>query len=376
MPRAIHYPKPWQPTGAGSYRELRAGVFEIYWRRDGLQKKKRVPCSEQEARDFLAAEGSDSRRRSLGMVLTGVWQSALSDYETRLVTHQRKPKYITDVMATLKAIRDHSSQNLEDLTADHIEHWLEATAIQAQDDGRPGWARTTNKKRAMANAFFLWLFKKRRILQNPVMGTEIFKQTKKAKRNLRPDEYARLWQVCEPTIRDMLDFLLLTGCRFGEAAAMKRSDVSNTGVWTITERKGKTDLQLDLSGLLFEIFLRQASANDDGLVWHRWVSPQPKIAKGFEAGKKIDVYWFTKVMQQRCAEADVPPITAHDLRHAAGSWASENDANMRAIQALLGHSKLSTTELYVHGQGTHVAKSIQNVLLKVRSEAIQVQCQQ
>ncbi len=381
MPRAVTYPKPWVPTGHGSYREFRAGVFQVSWRPDGHKgpkRKKLLPCSELEAQQFLIDQHRDTRRARVGLAVSITWKDALQRYEERLLARKNSPDYAADCLELLKSLRDHVHHEPPEIQPLDIDGWLEWLANAAQESEKPGWARTCNKKRAMVHAFFRYLFRRRLIIANPVDATEPFREEKRVVRNLTPDEYIRVWSKSEDSLRDLLDFLLLTGCRFGEAAAMKRGDVTHGGIWLITDRKGKNDHKMPLPPLLLEIILRQP-ADTDGLVWHRWVKPIPShdaVDKGghpFVPGLPIDSFWFCKAMKERCKWAGVDYFHAHDLRHAAGSWADEEGMGTKQIQDLLGHTQMSTTLRYTHGDGTVGAKRVQELLLSIRSKAFQAQ---
>jgi integrase len=79
------------------------------------------------------------------------------------------------------------------------------------------------------------------------------------------------------------------------------------------------------------------------------------------------------VLKVRCERAGIEYITAHDLRHAAASWADSQGANVRQIQKLLGHTQLQTTMRYTHGDPINGSKTVQNIVQSMRDKAIQNQ---
>lgn len=57
--------------------------------------------------------------------------------------------------------------------------------------------------------------------------------------------------------------------------------------------------------------------------------------------------------KELCREAGVPEYRAHDARHAAATILVEMGVHIRTIQAVLGHVRVTTTQIY-----THVAEAV------------------
>ncbi len=66
---------------------------------------------------------------------------------------------------------------------------------------------------------------------------------------------------------------------------------------------------------------------------------------------------------RRCGLEAEPPfnITLHTLRHTFGSWAAISGASMRAIQKLMGHNSIVTTERYAHLSADSLAAVARNL---------------
>jgi integrase len=346
----------WITTGTGSYRRLPNGKYEMTWRPQGHagpKLKRRVAWPAQEVREFLASESANRGRVGTGRPVVALWKGALDAYARRLQANECGAVYRAQVMVILTEMQSAGAQ-LAHFTTAHATEWATARAMALQSQKRPGWARTVNKELNMASGFFRFCLRVLRCIQyNPVSAVPRFPERRKARRDLTPAEYAAVWRISEQSIKDLMDWQLLTGCRIGEAAAMRWADVDRSaGVWTIPDRKAGDSLNVPLCPDLLAVLLRQPRVDPpDGLVWHRW-EPAVDVAghgHGFAAGAPIRRDWWNNVLKARCARA-VPPIrryTSHDLRRAASRWA-RNIAGLPTsdIQALLGHSTVKTTELY------------------------------
>lgn len=399
MPRA-QYPKPWVPIGCGSYRELDAERVQITWRpfgKAGPQPKRTLRISTKQAREFLMSQATTRSKRRVG-VISITWAEALQLYRIRFESRGRSEKYTEEVFKILEELRDHVDIEIPEMFTDHVDAWLQSQATAARDkaaerdDDRERFNRTLNKKKAMVAAFFNWLKKTHKITDNPVSGVDSFEEADPERRTLSQDEYAAVYAVCEPPLRDLMDFLLCTSVRFGECAAMERAAVqvlqnTKTGetraVWTIRKRKRKKALQIELDPMLLEIILRQPAPADpatnkiDGLVWHKSVDPLPgaNCARNTDTTAAITDSWFRQVMKVRCKSAGIPAFSAHALRRTHATWAEETEGiKGEWIQKSLGHTQLSTTMKYMNSTG--VAKRVQAAIIEVRRIALKDSGQQ
>ena len=378
MPRKKSYPRPWVSTGCGSYRLLREGVFELLWRPDGRagpKRRRRVEWSESEVLAYLAAQAEHRKRRQMGLIPRLDWDSAIAQYAVTLSAKGVKPKYRDESLALLDSLRFHAGVALVNIRPEHCEAWLNWLALRAQKQGASGWARTCNRKRGMVAPFFARLARKGFLDLDPIKACDLFRETKRAPRNLTAEEYARVWKISEPLLRDLLDWFLITGARFAEVAKAKRSDVQD-GVWLVAQRKGRNDHAVVLPPLCHEIFLRQPKT-DSGLLFSKQVLPGTgwHKSKHFKPGSPLENSYFCKLLRARCKTADVRYFTAHALRHLGATLADEKGLSLRWIQQFLGHTRYETTLRYTHGRLQAGANVVQKAVADARDAAIQTLAQ-
>lgn len=374
----VAYPRIWVSTGCGSYREVRAGVFEIDYRPDGAggpHRRIRRQWEEPEILAFLARAAANKGRRREGLVEVAGWDAAIEAHMARLEARECKAPYRREVLLALQSLRDHVGVAVNLVRPGDVESWMQAEAARLKADNRPGWARTCNKYREQVGPFFRRLYNKGELALNPVPGADKFEQPRHLKRRLTPQEYWAVWQVCEPSLRDLMTWGLFTAARFGEIRNAKRDDVKG-GVWYIRDRKARDDHALPLSPLLMEIVLRQPAC-PDGFLFHRWVPARPggrpEGDHRFKAGAPLENGWAIKTFKERCAWAKVDRFRPHDLRRAAAQWARAAGGNMAAIQALLGHTAMSTTEIYTGHDTAGVVKVLYELIANTLEKGKQSQ---
>ena len=63
-----------------------------------------------------------------------------------------------------------------------------------------------------------------------------------------------------------------------------------------------------------------------------------------------------RILVKYCRLAGIEPASPHTLRHAYATHMLERGADLRAIQELLGHASVATTQVYTHVSGAHLRR--------------------
>lgn len=199
----------------------------------------------------------------------------------------------------------------------------------------------------------------RALLDNPASELELPWQQQTLPRDiLSVAEVEQVLNACdteEPTglgLRDraMLEALYSTGMRRGELVVLRVDDVDlNNGTAFIRQGKGGKDRMVPIGGraccwiekYVYEVRPQYIEVEDEGTLF---------LAKHGEAmqGKQL-----SGIVRKAIETAELerfkdthPNAACHLLRHACATHMLENGADIRYIQALLGHASLSTTEVY------------------------------
>ena len=156
---------------------------------------------------------------------------------------------------------------------------------------------------------------------------------------LSPDEVARFLEAA-PGIKYKAAFSVAygAGLRVSEVAALKISDIdSQRMMLRIEQGKGRKDRYAMLSPTLLEL-LRD---------WYRIARPQGWLFPGQNPTNPITERQLTRACRAAAEMADLKKrVTPHTLRHSFATHLLGAGGDLRAIQELLGHASLSTTQRY------------------------------
>ena len=209
---------------------------------------------------------------------------------------------------------------------------------------------------ATFKSFYKHSFVTGRSLQNPAAGLISEKMEKKLPQILTSKEVDLLLEQPECTDakgyrdRAMLELLYATGIRVSELIALNVSDV-NIPIGVITCRgRGKERV--------IPMYTKAVKALSE----HVEVTRPNMVADEHEQdlfvnmnGVRMTRQGFWKILKHYQAKAHIEKdITPHTLRHSFAAHLLENGADLHAIQEMLGHSDLSSTQIYAHIVKKHI----------------------
>lgn len=249
-------------------------------------------------------------------------------------------------------------QQLTEFTQDHF---VIINYLQVQTDAHKAQSSITRSISTLRK-FYQYLLRKKQIEINPMLQIDSPKQGRHLPAVLSSSEIERLLQTPDTAkplgLRDraILEVLYATGLRVSELIHLKLADLHLSLGLIQTIGKGNKERIIPIGDVAVD-----------------WVNQyldrsRPKLTKGqsnpylfvnFHGnGLTRQGIWKNLKMYVKLAgiEKDVTP---HTLRHSFATVLLENGADLRIVQELLGHSDISTTQIYTHISKKHLTEVYQ-----------------
>lgn len=207
--------------------------------------------------------------------------------------------------------------------------------------------------------FFKWAMRHHNWPHNPVQGVRAPKSAHRLPRALTPDEANALLDAPladNPlAIRDQAMFELLYACglRLAELASLRTRDVAQIaqGWLTVTGKRGLTrTVPVGLAA-------QQAV--------HNWQQQRPAFARGEKSGalfitRRGGALGMSAIRARLARLArhsgSGQHVHPHMLRHSFASHLLQSSGDLRAVQELLGHASIRSTQIYTHLDFQHLAQ--------------------
>jgi len=217
------------------------------------------------------------------------------------------------------------------------------------------YARTTlARKQAALRAFFRWARRSGRIATDPTRGLLTPRPERRLPRFLRPEEVEALLSAPDASpagLRDraLLELLYASGLRAGEVVRLEVGDLDLTAEEVrVRHGKGRKERVALLGRAAVEALIDYLHRGRPALAARarRGESRALLLNKYGERlsdrGVRRTFDKYVNVVGARLK------ITPHVLRHTFATHLLENGADLRAVQELLGHAHLATTQVYTH----------------------------
>lgn len=218
-------------------------------------------------------------------------------------------------------------------------------------------ARSRARHLVALRGFFKFLVQEKVLAENPARRVELPKSGLKLPDVLTREEVARLIQAPPPEtpagMRDgaMLELLYAAGLRVSELNGLKVQDVNLEACFVRVRGKGSKERVVPIGR-----FARDKVAayleNARPRLLKTLLSPYLFVAR---AGRPMSRQGIWKMIKRCARRAAVDKrITPHTLRHSFASHLLEGGADLRAVQVMLGHVDISTTQIYTHVAQQHL----------------------
>ncbi|WP_242671957.1 site-specific tyrosine recombinase XerC [Stutzerimonas kirkiae] len=239
----------------------------------------------------------------------------------------------------------------QEITRPILERYQRHLFLYRKADGQPLSARSQTVRITPIRVWFKWLTKSNRILYNPAADLELPRMEQRLPKHiLTADEAERILNVPDIAtatgIRDraMLETLYSTGMRRMELINLDWMAIDyERGTVMIRQGKGRKD--------------RMIPIGERALAWIRTYRDQvrPQFVLGEDGGQlfltqqgeAFSPNRLTQLVREHIDAADIGKRgSCHLFRHTMATLMLENGADVRFIQAMLGHVSLETTQIY------------------------------
>ncbi|MCG6894543.1 MAG: site-specific tyrosine recombinase XerD [Desulfobacteraceae bacterium] len=226
---------------------------------------------------------------------------------------------------------------------------LLAYLIHLRKSGLSGRSRARHL--VSIRGFYRFLCREGLLNSDPSLRVDLPKTTQKLPEVLSVREVERLLRApAEDTptgLRDgaMIEMMYAAGLRVSELVGMKRHDVNLEAGFVRVLGKGAKERIVPI-GRYARDRIASYIENARPVLLKSRTSPYLFVGRG---AKAMSRQGFWKLLRRYGLKAGLRrPVSPHALRHSFASHLLEGGADLRAVQAMLGHADISTTQIYTH----------------------------
>ncbi|RIW33577.1 site-specific tyrosine recombinase XerD [Bacillus salacetis] len=213
-------------------------------------------------------------------------------------------------------------------------------------------AKTIARHVASIRSFHQFLLREKVTEQDPSIHIESPKMERSLPKVLSIDEVEALLEAPQEStplgIRDkaMLEVLYATGIRVSELIRLQMDDVHLKMGFVRCIGKGNKERIIPIGKTAIEVLEKYLTDGRPKLVRKKHKDDSLFLN---HHGKGLSRQGFWKILKGLAAEAKISKeLTPHTLRHSFATHLLENGADLRAVQEMLGHVDISTTQIYTH----------------------------
>jgi len=257
--------------------------------------------------------------------------------------------YQRDLERLIQFLTDQGLSDWNAVTVKHIRHWV----ITLHQHGLAG--RSLQRMLSSTRSLYRYLAKQGLVKHNPAIGVQAPKSPRKLPIAPDVDQTQQMLNTSaqdELETRDLaiLELTYSSGLRLAELLSLNLPDIDFAENLVRVTGKGNRTRVVPIGS-------QAISALQNWLSLRTQMAPEGEMAVFLsKQGKRLSPRAVQKRFELWGKQHASQHLHPHMLRHSFASHILESSQNLRAVQELLGHSNISTTQIYTHLDFQHLAK--------------------
>lgn len=196
---------------------------------------------------------------------------------------------------------------------------------------------TSNRKLSAIKSFYKFCVKEELLNTNPAELIECSKPERRLPKVLDAEEIESFFKEAS-NLRDKVIFEMLygTGMRREELIKVKISDINFRRSCIRVIGKGDKERIVPINPTALDLIIQLIKSQDS-----EWLFPSHKVKGDHISNRRLN-----EIVKAYADKLGIDGVTPHKFRHSLASHMYESGADIRAIQSVLGHSSINTTNLY------------------------------
>lgn len=260
--------------------------------------------------------------------------------------------YVSDLRSftTYCQVDELSTENIRSVvTLRAIRAWLASLVQQGKSRS------TISRRTASIRSFTAWAYRREYLESDPGLLVTSARGDQKLPQVQTPSDTAELLSYAATRAREenspaairdwaILETIYATGIRVSEVCSLDTTSIDQQGMTLRVIGKGNKERVVPFTRACLSALQAWLSHGRPSLAI-------PKAGRALfvgDKGRRIDPRVIRAMIHRMCAQAGVRDLAPHALRHTAATHILAGGADLRAVQEMLGHSSLQTTQRYTH----------------------------
>lgn len=281
--------------------------------------------------------------------------------------------YWRDLADVSLYLRKEKKSDIDKATTDQLKAYLKDLSEKKNTKGTKTSkiaVRTVARRLSALRQFYRFLISENTRQDDPTTGIESPKQGRTLPKTLTEAEVNNLIQTAgergtPESIRlvCLLELLYATGLRVSELVGLPMTALADDNQFIMVAGKGGRERMVPLSDpaqkafkKYMEVRKKFIAAGEEGAKQEKWAFPSRTSDSGHLTRQR-----FAQLLKDLARDANIEEgkVSPHVLRHAFATHLLSHGADLRAVQKMLGHADIATTQIYTHVLGDKMKATVQ-----------------